>query len=551
MTSDITLSPPAVELTDTEPSPTSKMSRLERLRYNVKSYLLPLFCLAQLLDAMNISGANVALPQIQRELGFTVSNLQWVISAYGLTFGGFLLLTGRLGDIYGHSLCFTLGLTWFAIFAVVSGEATSTTMLIVARGLQGIGAAATIPNAVALILQCYPIGRSRNRAMSFFASTGALGFVVGLILGGVITQSSWGWRGNFHLSGIVAGLMAIVAVICLPWKTPEPYVEPPTSDAVADETIKDQVPVTTTPVKASKPKIDILGAILSTASILMLVFVLTEGNARGWSDPLIISLLVVSLVLLGLFVVAEFKIKEPLMPPSIWRLPNFAPSFVIALCIAGFFASYLYYLTMIFQELWKYDALECAVRFLPTGILCFATAIFAEKLIHHFNIKLALTGGLLLGVIGTVILGFYKHEDQYWSLFFPSAVVSIPGLASVYCSVTITAFSSAPAHQAGIIGGVLNTAFQIGTGLVLAITTTVATAVNPVDPTGKIASEEQLMKGYHAALWTGCGILGFALIVCILFVRVHRPPSTDAENVKLDPATAPEVEEIKTMTESA
>ncbi|KAI9017127.1 major facilitator superfamily domain-containing protein [Gaertneriomyces semiglobifer] len=535
----------AVTITDATVSSSSPKlelkSKLDRVRYALRHVLLPLFCLAQLLDAMNISGVNVALPRIQRELDFTVSTLQWVISAYGLTFGGFLLLTGRLGDVYGHSLCFTLGLTWFAIFAVVSGVSTSSTMLIVARGLQGVGAAATIPNAVALIIQCYPIGRARNRAMALFASTGAIGFVLGLIVGGAITESAGGWRWTFHFSGIVAGCMALLALLCLPWKrrstTEESRVTDKSAAAVdplggstggnAKEVLGDEPASAATEVK--RPKIDVLGAALSTSSMLMLVFVLTEGNARGWSDPLILSLLIVSLVLLAAFAFAQLKTAEPLMPPAIWKLPNFAPSFVIALGLAGFFASYLYYVTMIFQELWGYGALQSAVRFLPNGILCFITAIFAERIVHHLNIKLALVGGLLLGVIGTVVLGFYKHEDQYWSIYFPSVVIAMPGLASVYSSVTIAAFTFAPADQAGIIGGVLHTAFQIGTGVVLAITTTVATAVTPSEN----ASEDEILKGYHGALWAGCGILGICLLVAIVFLRVARPQKHDEEVVKI------------------
>ncbi|KAI8916598.1 major facilitator superfamily-domain-containing protein [Powellomyces hirtus] len=466
------------------PPPTS---RLDKVRTKLRPLLLPTFCLAQMLDALNLSGANVALPEIARDLGFDTSNLQWVISAYALTFGGFLLLTGRLGDIYGHRNFFVAGLVWFTVFAVLAGLAQSVTWMIVARGLQGVGAASTIPNAIALILQVYPIGRSRNNAMAVFASTGAVGFCLGLILGGSLTSSSLGWRWIFHISAIVSASMAIISILKFSTKSTTP---PP------------------------RQTVDYLGAALSTASMLLLVFVLTDAHSRGWGSPMVISLLIVSLFLLALFVVVELKIKQPLMPMSIWKLPNFAPAFVIAACLVGFFQGYLYFITLIFQEVFNYGALESALRYLPLGIVAAIMGIMSEKIIHKLNIKVALILGLALGTIGNVILGFYNHENQYWSIVFPSFIVGVTGLSSVYASVSIAAISAAPADQAGIVGGLLNTAFQIGGGLGLAITTAVSTTFN--SPTDK---GEDLLQGYHAGLWTATAMVGLALVIAIFFIK--------------------------------
>ncbi|KAJ3032378.1 hypothetical protein HDV00_007589 [Rhizophlyctis rosea] len=381
-------------------------------------------------------------------------------------------------------------------------------MMIIIRGIQGIGAACTIPNAVALIIQLFPPGRPRDRAMSLFACTGAVGFSLGLIIGGFLTESSLGWRWIFHIPGIMAGVMAVLAFFSIP---------PPL------EEVEEVGETGSIKKKPSKGSIDILGAILSTAAVLMFVFVLTDGNVRGWSNPLILCLLFLSLILAATFVYAEYKISDPLMPLSIWKLPNFAAAFVIAMCVTGFFVNYTYYITLIFQEVWGWSASEAAIRFLPIGIVCIIVCLLAENLIFYFNIKLALTGGLLLGVIGNVILGFYKHEDQYWSVFFVSAIVGVAGLASVYTSVVIAAFNAAPSNQAGIVGGLLNTAFQLGTGLGLAITTPIVTSIN-ASSTGL-----DLLKGYHAAIWTTVGILGFALIISIVFVHVVRKPSGDEE----------------------
>ncbi|KAJ3057538.1 hypothetical protein HK097_000004 [Rhizophlyctis rosea] len=331
-------------------------------------------------------------------------------------------------------------------------------------------------------------------------------------MGGFLTESSLGWPFSFHIPGIIAFAVAIFALISLP---PASVTDP-------------EADVTT---KTKRPSIDYLGAALCTSAMLMLVFVLSEGNARGWSDPLIISLLILSLLLFGAFVFAEMKIKEPLMPPNIWLLPNFAAAFVIAMCVTAFFVNYTYYLTLIFQEVWGYNAVESAIRFVPVGVTAVIIALLAENLIHYFNIKMTLIAGLLLGLIGNVILGFYSNENEYWSKFFPSVIIGIAGLASTYTSVAITAFSAAPNNMAGLIGGVLNTAFQFGTGLGLAITTPVVSSVNGPSAHLEGADRHRLLKGYHAAIWTTVGIIGFALLIAIIFVKVIPKTDEDGETL--------------------
>ncbi|KAJ3171292.1 hypothetical protein HDU87_008398 [Geranomyces variabilis] len=505
------------------------LTALDRLRIKLRPLLLPTFCLAQLLDALNLSGANVALPEIAADLGFTTNNLQWVISAYALTFGGFLLLTGRMGDIYGHRNFFVAGLAWFTVFAVLSGFAQSTTWMIVARGFQGIGAASTIPNAIALILQCYPIGRTRNQAMSVFASTGAVGFVIGLILGGAVTSSSLGWRWIFFLSAIISGSMVVISIMVIPSRATLAAAAAASAEPNSEKALP--APVASNPIKQ---RVDYLGAALSTASMLLLVFVLTDANSRGWGSALIISLLIVSLLLIGLFVFWETKASQPLMPMSIWRLPNFAPAFVIAGCLVGFFQAYLYFITLTFNEVMSYSAIESAVRYLPLGIVASIMGIMTERIIVRFNIKLALVAGLALGTVGNIIIGFWDdtkdHSTQYWSIVFPSFIIGCTGLSSVYASVSIAAISAAPAAQAGIVGGLLNTAFQLGGGVGLAIATAVATAVNSPDARG-----HDLMKGFHAGLWTATGMVGLGLVVAILFVRApSHPPAQDTPDQQIE-----------------
>jgi len=262
---------------------------------------------------------------------------------------------------------------------------------------------------------------------------------------------------------------------------------------------------------------------------------LTDGNVSGWSNPRIISLLIVSVLLMVVFIYAESRIRQPLMPLWIWKLPNFAPAFIIAACLFGFFQGYLYFVTLIFQEIFHYSPLEASIHYLPLGIVAAIVSISAEHVIHYFNIKRSLIAGLMLGVFGNIILGWYDAEDQYWRFAFPSFIVTVLGLSSVYVTVTIAAVDASPPDVAGIVGGMLNTGFQVGGGLGLAILVAVASAVTPI---GTAASDSDLLKSYHAALWTAMGLIVFALVIAILFIKspekLKKKEEGDEIEVKVD-----------------
>lgn len=259
-------------------------------------------CGAQLMDNVFMTGVNIALPAIQRDFDVPSADLQWLISAYTLTFGGFLLLAGVLADRYGRRMVFCAGMALLSIWTLADGVATSFIQLAIFRALQGIGAAVTVPSAVGIISN-YFVAKDRTFALTIFGAAGAVGFCMGLIFGGFLT-SSLGWRYVFYVSMCVTSVLGILGWFCLP---------------------KDRVD------GQARPKLDFAGAGLSTAGLILLSFVLSSGGEYGWGKAFIIVLLVVSVAMIGLFTWVEKKVPNPIMPLSLWKLENFA-----ALWIGGF-----------------------------------------------------------------------------------------------------------------------------------------------------------------------------------------------------------------------
>lgn len=259
-------------------------------------------CGAQLMDNVFMTGVNIALPSIQKDFDVGTGDLQWLISAYTLTFGGFLLLAGVLADRFGRRLIFCIGMGFLSIWTLADGLATSFIQLAIFRAVQGIGAAMTVPSAVGIISN-YFVASDRTLALTIFAAAGAVGFCLGLIFGGFLT-SSLGWRYIFYVPLAVTGSVGVLGWFTLP---------------------KDRLE------GQSRPSLDFAGAALSTAGLILLSFVLSSGGEYGWGKPFIIVLLVVSVAMIGVFTYVEKKVTNPIMPLSLWKLPNFA-----ALWLSGF-----------------------------------------------------------------------------------------------------------------------------------------------------------------------------------------------------------------------
>jgi len=424
-------------------------------------WALVLICIAQLMVVLDATIANIALPFIQKDLDFSASSLTWVVTGYSLTFGGLLLLGGRLGDLYGRRRIFMLGLIVFAIASLVGGLAQDETMLLTSRGFQGAGAALAAPSALALITTTFPAGPARSRAFAVYAAMSGVGAAVGLILGGWLTGLTSifglgidGWRLTFLINvpiGIIASLGA---------------------PALLAESEK------------HTGELDVPGAVLGTGGLLAVVYGLTHASSDGWTDPGTLVFLLGGLVLLGLFALVESRVPHPLLPFRIFASSTRASSFLAMMLLPAAMFAMFFYLSQYIQIVKGFSPLHTGVSFLPFSIGLVIAATITSNLINRINPRILAGIGTLLAAVA--LFGFSQIPSDtslpvepanagYWSHIFPWIVVMSVGMGMTFVTVTLTAVHHLRAEDSGIGSGVLNTMQQVGGALGLAILSTVAT----------------------------------------------------------------------------
>ncbi|KAJ5105003.1 hypothetical protein NUU61_002350 [Penicillium alfredii] len=467
-----------------DPLALEKLQQFGRLASWRGSLILLVTSGSQFLDNVFMTSANIALSSIQRDFDVSSNDLQWMISAYTLTFGGFLLLAGALSDRYGRKLILCLGLFWLSAWTLAIGFGQSFIQLAIFRGIQGIGAAMTVPSAIGII-SSYFTGLDRTRALSVYAASGTLGFCTGLIFGGFLT-SSLGWRYIFYLIVIITGSLGVLGVIVLP---------------------KD-IPTDTT-----RNRMDFFGAILSTAGLILLQFVLSSGGSYGWGTPFIIALLVVAVLLLVGFVVLEKYIGNPIMPLSLWKIRNFAGLWIAGFTGYGTYQNVIYYIVLMAQEIDKLNAGDTALRFLPMGAIGFVVSLGTGKALEYMNGKYLLLAGLILAVVAPIPSAVTASpESSFWVNVFPTSLISISSVSLIFVTTSTTILTSVPVHVKSLSGGMLNTAFQIGSGVALAISAAVTETVD-------IQKGHTLAQQYSTGLWCSAGLAGLGLIFGLIGVR--------------------------------
>lgn len=457
--------------------------------------ILGCVCGAQLMDNIFMTGVNICLPTIQKEFGITSSELQWLISAYTLTFGGFLLLSGVLADRYGRKHVFCGGMLFLSVWTLANGFATSFIQMAIFRALQGIGAAATIPSSVGIISSFF-VAKDRSRALSMFGAAGAVGFCVGLILGGFLT-ASLGWRYLFWLSVIVTGTICIVGWFILP---------------------KDRRH------GQEKPKLDFVGVGLSASGLILLSFVLSSGGEYGWSKAFIIVLLLASVALLAAFTWVEKKVTNPIMPLSLWKLKNFAALWISGFMMYGSYQTIVYYTTLIAQEVQHLSAAQTAIRFLPMGVTGFCISMLMGHLVDRMNIKFLLMLGMLLSTLAPISAATMAPDDlNFWKHILPATVLGVAGVTIGYCTITVVLLSSVPVNVKSLCAGMINTAYQIGSGVALALSTAIVQTVD-------VKEGHSSLRQYETGLWCCVGFGTLSLISAVAVrgasrVRVTGPVS--------------------------
>jgi len=459
-------------------------------------FALALVVLAQFMVVLDIAIVNVALPTIKTDLRFSEENLQWVISAYAILFGGFLLLGGRLADVFGRRRLFILGLLLFAGSSLLCGLAWSEESLIAFRALQGLGGALLAPAALSILSTTFREGRERNLALGIWGAASGSGGAAGVLLGGVLT-SYLGWSWIFFIN-VPVGL-AVVAL----------------SPAFLAES-RSELP---------HRHFDFAGAASVTAGLMLLVYALTGATRHGWASASTIGLLAVSAALLGTFVGIELRSTAPLLPLRIFRLRSVSAANTIGLAVAAVGFSQFFLLTLYMQQVLHYSAVQTGVAFAAITLTVVVFSNVAQALVTRLGVRTVLTSGLLVTTAAQVWLLRLPSDGHYFWDMFPAFLLTGIGLASSFIPVAIAGLSGVPAADAGVASGLINASRQIGGAIGLAAVSTIAATYTA----GSVGGEE-LTNGIDTAFTVLAGVaLGGALVAAAFTPR--RPAAVEAQPV--------------------
>jgi EmrB/QacA subfamily drug resistance transporter len=458
------------------------MSPLASSSQRTKNLALALLAMTQFVIVLDASIVNVALPSIGSALNFAQDNLSWVVNAYTLTFGGFLLLGGRLADLLGRRRIFIAGLALFSAASLLGGLARSDTWLIAARAVQGLGAALISPAALSLVTTIFSEGAERNRALGVWGAVAGSGGAAGVLLGGVLTQ--WvGWEAVLFVNVPIGVLAALAA----------PRLLPESRDA-------------------DHRYFDFTGAVLVTGGLALLVYALVDANNAGWGTFHTIGLAGIALGLLAAFVGWESRAAHPLMPFSIFRLQTLRGANVIGLLIGLSLFAMFFFLSLYMQQVLGYDALKTGVSYLPLALMIIASAGVASQLTTRIGFKPVLVTGMLMLTGGLVWFSQVGAGGSYLGdVLFPSIVVGF-GLGLAFVSVTIAAVMGTKPDEAGLASGLINTSQQVGGALGLGILSAIATARTTQVAPGH-SHAYALTAGFQTAFLVGAG---FALLAAVL-----------------------------------
>jgi len=458
-----------------------------------RSLVLALVILAQFMVVIDFTIVQVALPSIGREVGVSINGLQWIVTAYSLTWAGFLMLSGRMGDIYGHKRLFIIGVLLFSLASLTGGLAPSEIVLIVARALQGLGAAMASATGLSILVAAFPEGKERNRVLGVIAAASGSGFAAGMILGGVIT-TTFGWRWVFDINvpiGLVVSLLSIK------------YISSITHRRTCEH-----------------KHFDIFGAVSVTAGLMLLVYSLNVAQNIGIGSLLTLELLLSSVVVLAAFVLIEYRSKAPLMPLGFLRRSSIFEANAVGLLQVAASVGMIFILTNYFQQMLGYSALSAGLAFVPIGVVFLVVSGFlSARLVNRFGVKPILISGMTLQTIGYLLLSRISLTENYLGLLGLMLLNGV-GTGLGFTVINIAALTGTKRGEEGLASGLINTSRQIGGPIGLAILLTVANFETP-GQTGQLvvhsATAAAIVTGFGyaflaAAVLTGIGIIFAALL---------------------------------------
>lgn len=455
--------------------------------------LLAVLALAQFMVVLDVSIVNVALPAIQQSLNFSNGDLAWIVTAYTLAFGGFLLLGGRASDLYGRRKMFLLGITGFTLASLIAGAAQNDMMMIAARALQGLSAAFMSPAALSIVLTTFREGKDRNTALGVWSAVAAGGAAVGVLLGGILTQYL-SWRWNFYVNLPVGIFVILAALKTLPAHTKEE---------------KDN-------------SLDLPGAVLVTGGLMSLVYTIEQAPEWGWTTASTLGMFGLSALLLAGFIVNEMRAKHPLMPLSIFRIRNVSAANLVQLPITAALFSMFFFLSLYIQGIMGYSPVLTGLSFLPVTIIIAITATLTSKLVSRVGFKPILMVASSLMAIGLLLLSGIDVAGNYWGDIFPGLALIALGAGMSFVALTLAATSGVPGHESGLASGLLNTAQQIGGALGLAILAGIAATKTETMLHSGADVAQATVGGFQNALAVG-GAFGLgALVLAILLIKNQK-----------------------------
>jgi len=460
---------------------------------------LYVLCLGDLMIVLDGTIVNVALPTIRDDLGFSETSLAWVVNAYLLTFGGFLLLGGRLGDLYGHRRLFLTGIGVFTAASLGCGLSTSQELLVSMRAVQGLGGALVAAVALSLVMTLFTETAERAKAMGIFGFVLSGGGVAGVLAGGILTDLlSWHW---IFLVNIPVGVAVFVLSLRLL----------PATKGVATG------------------RLDIGGAVTITAALILAVYAIVNGNDNGWTSASTLGLLGAAVVLLGLFGAIEARIAAPLVPLSVFRNRSVSTSNVIGgLMAAGLFA-YFFFSALYMQQVLDYSPLEVGLAYLPGTILWGASSLYSDNLVMRFGIKPPLLAGLGLMIVSLLLFARVPVDGSWAIDILPATLAVSLGAGIAFNPILLAAMGGVGPEQAGLASGVVNTSFMMGGALGLAVLAALADSrTNSLTDSGTDATAA-LNGGYHAAFLLGAAFLVTAGVIVATLLRATTAPQPHGE----------------------
>jgi EmrB/QacA subfamily drug resistance transporter len=455
-----------------------------------------LVAIAQFMVVLDSSITNVALPTIKQQMHFTNSTLQWVVTAYALTFGGFLLLGGRTADLFGRRRTLLGGMMAFTLFSFLIGISRTELGLIALRALQGAAAAFMSPSALSIVLTTFRDGPARNRALAYWTLVATGGAAIGLLLGGVLTQYV-GWRWNFFIN-VPVGIVMVAA-------------------------IRKFVPVHAR--EGAYTGLDLPGAVLVTGSLMSMVFGFSQATSWGWTSARILSIFATSLVLLIGFVINESRAKHPLVPLSIFRIRNVTGANLMMAPIYGVMLGLFFIVTLYLQTILHYSPVRAGLAFLPMPIILGFMSTRIPKLVARHGYRRFLIMGPVLVALGSVWLSFLPVHGGYLANILPALVLIPVGMGMTFMPLIAAATSGVPAKEAGLASGLITTSQQMGGALGLAVLSGVAASVTASSQ--YLGIKGAIVHGFDSAMLVAVAFIAVAVLVAVVVIRQRRPQPVD------------------------